>query len=210
MKKKQCEECGKNLTNYQISRKFVFCSHACANINTAPRRTVDKIERTCIICGKKMYFLPGNLKVREKKGKKVKYCSRSCSHEGAKTGSNKACPICGKTFYTTRNKYCSRECVGVASTNKNKGKEPGSWYENGYKVIYIDEGNGIKEHVMIMEKFIGRKLFHNEVVHHKNEIKDDNRIENLLLMTRGEHSEYHRKKEYNSGKKLFKPTSERQ
>lgn len=55
-----------------------------------------------------------------------------------------------------------------------------------------------------MEDFLGRKLLKNEVIHHINEIRDDNRLENLKLITKGEHSALHRKKEIEKGKKLFK------
>lgn len=52
------------------------------------------------------------------------------------------------------------------------------------------------EHVMIMERVIGRYLNPNEVVHHINGDKTDNRVENLMLMDRSEHISMHQKERY--------------
>lgn len=46
-------------------------------------------------------------------------------------------------------------------------------------------------HRLQVETAIGRKLSFNEVVHHKNGNKLDNRPENLEIMTRAEHSRLH-------------------
>ena len=63
----------------------------------------------------------------------------------------------------------------------------------GYITIMDDLGRRIGEHRIVMENHIGRKLLPNEVVHHKNEDKTDNRIENLELMTISDHVSLHRK-----------------
>lgn len=52
-----------------------------------------------------------------------------------------------------------------------------------------------------MEKIIGRRLFANEVVHHKDENKLNNDINNLQLMTRSEHAAHHAKINYTSRKR---------
>jgi len=53
------------------------------------------------------------------------------------------------------------------------------------------KGKRIDEHRLIMEAHLGRKLSFNEVVHHKDGDKKNNKIENLELMSRAEHSKYH-------------------
>lgn len=53
-------------------------------------------------------------------------------------------------------------------------------------------GSYVYHHRIVMENYIGRILRTNEVVHHKNENKKDNRIENLELMDVREHSRIHR------------------
>lgn len=68
---------------------------------------------------------------------------------------------------------------------------------DGYICIYFPDhpkstkDGYIMEHDLIMECLIGRRLKDGEIVHHKNKIRDDNRKENLQLMTFSEHARMH-------------------
>jgi hypothetical protein len=54
---------------------------------------------------------------------------------------------------------------------------------------------GIYEHILVAEKMLGRDIFQDEVVHHKNGVKHDNRPENLEVLLKGasEHAALHGK-----------------
>lgn len=58
----------------------------------------------------------------------------------------------------------------------------------GYKKIRINKHETMDEHRYIMEQYLKRKLKRNEIVHHKNGDKRDNRIDNLELMNLSDHS----------------------
>lgn len=66
---------------------------------------------------------------------------------------------------------------GHKSDDKIRGK---------YVLVKDPSGNrkrGILEHRFVMEQYLGRELLPHENVHHKNGIRDDNRLENLELWT---------------------------
>lgn len=69
--------------------------------------------------------------------------------------------------------------------------------DDGYITVYYPDhpdatNDGyVMQHRLIMEQHIGRRLEKNEVVHHKNRNRADNRLENLQLMTASEHMSMH-------------------
>lgn len=86
--------------------------------------------------------------------------------------------------------------------NLPMGKNHWKWnggmkISGGYKFILSrnhpnKDANGyVKEHRLVMEKHLGRYLAREEIIHHINENKLDNRLENLMVLSRKEHRKIH-------------------
>jgi len=94
----------------------------------------------------------------------------------------------GKTHSHNTKVFLSK----INSGENNPAWKGGNYINGGYKVIYIEEGKHILEHRYIMEKYINRKLTSDEIVHHKDENKLNNSINNLKVMSQSEHKALHK------------------
>ena len=100
----------------------------------------------------------------------------------------KKCKQCTKEFSRTyessrgeweKRQFCSKPC---GNRYKAKKRYKGGWLDyDGYKIRLID-GKKVREHRLIMEVILGRKLLPTETVHHKNHVRADNRPENLIIV----------------------------
>lgn len=91
-----------------------------------------------------------------------------------------------------------RQAVIIRNKNWRAERSPmwkgGKIEKRGYIYVYCGRKNYIAEHRLVMEKKLNRKLENNEIVHHVNGIKNDNRIENLIVITCSQHMTNHVRK----------------
>ncbi len=163
-----CKFCNKEFVG--VSKKQKYCCQTCGNKAKYIRYTKDWCvrqykQRICVEC--KIEFTA--------KSRKVKLCSRKCMSSLASKTNRKFLDI--------------PSCLEDASRKLDKNI--------GYVRVYVPMHPKANwwgyyyEHRVIAEQMIGRQLFDNEIVHHKNGKRWDNRIENLEVMTREDHGKLH-------------------
>jgi hypothetical protein len=209
---KPCANCGKPVTRYLSQRtraQFWTCSRQCLGIvrnarlkaegrlfkPTKPRRGT---ETPCAVCGKPVYANKG----QREKGQ-GRYCSRVCQ-TGAQTKTPviKACKVCGNEIRLKPSQAaietCSRACQTLARIarplERMHNGRPARLDVKGYVLVWepnhpnTSQKGWQLEHRLVVEKRIGRYLRSDEAVHHINQVKGDNRDENLELMDAVDHA----------------------
>jgi HNH endonuclease len=147
--------------------------------------------KECKKCGKDLLLnqFQSHKKYKDGLDSKCKSCCAMLRKERRDKSTNK-CTIC-KVKILPSSKHCSYH-AGYSRENRKSVGIDGRINAEGYVVIIVrghpnsNKDGYILKHRYIMAEHLGRPLTKEETVHHKNGIRDDNRIENLQLWT-GKH-----------------------
>ena len=197
---KICEWCGK-----EFEAKTNRAKYCCGNCKNKHRNDRNKIEKVCLECG--------NTFIDNSQEHHLKFCSISCGsiyHHRNNSIKLVTCKVCGKEFEfkgTTTPTYCT-ECrrianneastkskvkqgkmsadkVGIGSGNGYVGRDSHS-YKTGigiYKRIKLDSMEELKCEYCESIK--------NLEVHHKDHNRNNNELENLILLCKSCHKKEH-------------------
>jgi hypothetical protein len=113
-----------------------------------------------------------------------------------------SCIFCSKDYSPTRKnqQYCSTECASKASkkyldipsclSDASRKLDKNIGYVRVYAPMHrrANTRGYVYEHMVVAEDQMGRLLTKDEVVHHKNGKRWDNRPENLEVMNKTEHA----------------------
>ncbi len=84
---------------------------------------------------------------------------------------------------------------------QNAFRWKGGVYHQNNKYIHLKQEDGTykQEHRIIMEKYLGRELDSDEIVHHIDGDGKNNKLENLKLMNRESHARLHTTERWEQG-----------
>ena len=187
----KCDWCGKTIKRKPSTvKEHNYCSRICLGKANAERFRLKRLK-ICDYCGSEFEYLG-----HHKKRNTHFFCSTGCANKYKTKRMTVRCDWCDKKFEKKRSdvnrsnrNFCRPEC------GQNFKRWTGVC---GYSPLV----EGVPIHRRIMEETLGRVLTMDEEVHHIDFNHHNNRIENLVVLSKSEHSKIHaaKKERDNYGK----------
>lgn len=136
------------------------------------------------------------------------FCDSKCSHAFNRSENSwrwikeriRKCEVCENNFsidkgWQRKKRFCSNKCRTAHRriSPRKRDCQIGhvTNYKDGYKQIKVSGRGWVPEHRYLVEQSIGRLLEKTEFIHHRNGDPQDNRIENLQIVSQSEHARLH-------------------
>jgi hypothetical protein len=175
--------------------KRKYCTVKCGNEARRGVKVTTWVTIQCVICQATFQVTPA----WERSGRR-KYCTRACQAVGTKQNRDRR----GKAHTPESRAKMGANPYRREDTARWKG---GRFVHRGYVHVLIDtlppetqallaqmktKGKYVLEHRAVAATMLGRPLTRDDVVHHVNGEKADNRPENLIVTPRADHTMEHR------------------
>jgi hypothetical protein len=198
---KPCAHCGEvfRAMPSEMARRR-FCGQECVGASRRGVKKTEWVEIECVTCSTLFRVTPAWVKNGRRR-----YCSRPCQAKATVAGRR-----LGKV-HAEASRTKMREAATGKYVRENSSQWKGGRFKNqgGYLLVMVETLSEparslarqmttkkyVQEHRAVAAAKAGRPLLRDEIVHHRNGVKDDNRPENLIVVPRDVHSMEHREVE---------------